>query len=193
MHACASLIGDSFVNIVSDHWRVIWMAAELFNAFVVAAITEELCKYYTFRAVEHPNLIFLTGLYQEKHSEENAVDGGLVKYPFALHQVQALSRGRSFESEVSEKSHRSSSSAHRNKKSSRKKGQRGENLIVTGTRDDEFDEHEHDIRTHRQHAMTIITGMIRVAVGLACAENFLYVFVLGGAGGEKSNNPDDHS
>lgn len=39
--------------------------------------------------------------------------------------------------------------------------------------------------------MAITTGMISVAVGLACAENFVYVFVLGGAVGNDSG--DHHS
>jgi RsiW-degrading membrane proteinase PrsW (M82 family) len=45
----------------------------------------------------------------------------------------------------------------------------------------DFKIEEPDVRTHRQRAMAITTGMISVAVGLACAENMLYVFVLGGA------------
>ena len=177
----ASLVGESFSNWVDVHWRVIWLIGELFNAFIVAAVTEELCKYYTFRCVEHPDLVFLTGL-QRENQEEDAVDGGLVKYPFASHQVQELSRKRSFRDDgsVSEHSHRSNSS-HR----SRSRGRRNEMLIErTGTTDAEFDEDDQDVRTRRQKAMAITTGMIGVAVGLACAENFVYVFVLGGAGGD---------
>jgi hypothetical protein len=177
----ASLVGESFSNWVDIHWRVIWLIGELCNAFIVAAVTEELCKYYTFRCVEHPDLVFLTGL-QRESQEEDAVDGGLVKYPFASHQVQELSRKRSFRDDgsVSEHSHRSS---HSNR--SRSRNRRSEVLIEkTGTTDAEFDEDERDVRTRRQKAMAITTGMISVAVGLACAENFVYVFVLGGAGGD---------
>jgi hypothetical protein len=49
------------------------------------------------------------------------------------------------------------------------------------TTEEEFYEDENDARTYRQKAAAVTTGMIGVAVGLGCAENFLYVFVLGGA------------
>lgn len=170
----AAMFGSGFVTWVLEHWRAIWIFGELINAYIVAAVTEELCKYYTFRAVEHPDLIFLTGL-NRVHLDDEAVDGGLVKYPFASHQIQELNRNRSF-GETSQYSHRS------NKSGKSGKSKKSQQLIErTGTREDEFDEDEHDVRTHRQKAMAITTGMISVAVGLACAENFLYVFVLGGA------------
>lgn len=186
--ALASAIGDNFTLWVYDHWRAIWILGELFNAYIVAAVTEELCKYYTFRAVEHPDLVFLTGL-QRESQEETAMDGGLVKYPFASHQIQELARGRSFADDASVSSHRSSRS-HRSR--SRTRSKRREVLLErTGTTDAEYDEDELDARTRRQKAMAITTGMISVAVGLACAENFLYVFVLGGALGESDTN-DSH-
>ena len=164
----SALFGSGFLTWVLEHWRALWIFGELINAYIVAAVTEELCKYYTFRSIEHPDLIFLTGL-NRVHLDDEAVDGGLVKYPFASHQVSELNRNRSF-GEQSAYSHRS----NRSRKS--------QQLIErTGTREDEFDEDDNDVRTHRQRAMAITTGMISVAVGLACAENFLYVFVLGGA------------
>lgn len=186
-YACATVFGDGFANLVNVHWRAIWIVAELVNAYIVAAVTEELCKYYTFRAVEHPDLVFLTGL-QRDSQDEAAVDGGLVSYPFASHQVQQLARSRSFadDGSVSERSHRSSRS-HRSL--SRERSRRETLIGRTGTTEFEFDEDESDARTRRQKAMAITTGMISVAVGLACAENFLYVFVLGGALGE--NNPEE--
>lgn len=178
------IVGESFVIWVSDHWRAVWLICELFNAFIVAALIEELCKYYTFRAVEHPDLVFLTGLQREKQ-DVKAVEGGLVKYPFASHQVQELVKDRSFD-ESSVSSYRSSDTK-RNRRS--RKSRKGTLLIEkTGTIDDEFVEDENDVRTHRQKAMAITTGMISVAVGLACAENFLYVFVLGGT---VAKNGDD--
>jgi hypothetical protein len=175
------IAGENFGTWFLEHYRVLWLIAELFNAYVVAAVTEELCKYYSFRAMEHPDLIFLTGL-QRNTQDETAVDGGLVKYPFASHQVQELAREKSsLRDDESVASHRSSRS---------KRSKRSENLLErTGTTEAEFEEDELDVRTRRQKAMAITTGMISVAVGLACAENFLYVFVLGGALGEKQ--PED--
>ena len=166
--------GEWFSDWVYAHWRAIWLVSELFNAFVVAAITEELCKYYTFRAVEHPDLVFLTGL-QRESQDETAVDGGLVKYPFASHQVQNFIKDQNDDQ----------SSA-----TSSRKSRKQQLLQKTGTTDAEFDEDERDMRTYRQKAMAITTGMISVAVGLACAENFLYVFLLGGALGGVSDDED---
>jgi hypothetical protein len=178
------IFGEDFGTWIFGHWRMIWIIGELFNAYVVAAVTEELCKYYTFRAVEHPDLIFLTGL-QRESSDQRAVEGGLVKYPFASLQVQDFVRQQSTD-DLSTKSHRSNASSDRN--SRRSKRSRRELLIEkTGTTDGEWDEDEMDSRTHRQRAMAITTGMISVAVGLTCAENFIYIFVLGGAlGGSTS-------
>jgi hypothetical protein len=171
----SAIFGDGFVTWVLAHWRAVWIVGELVNAYIVAAVTEELCKYYTFRAIEHPDLVFLTGL-NRVQLDDAAVDGGLVKYPFGSHQVQELNRNKSF-GDASQYSHRSNKSS----KSNRSKKNKEQLIERTGTREDEFDEDETDVRTHRQKAMAITTGMISVAVGLACAENFLYVFVLGGA------------
>jgi len=193
------LIGDGFSSWVFTHWRAIWIIGELFNAYIVAAVTEELCKYYTFRAVEHPDLVFLTGLQREEQAD--AEEGGIVKYPFSSLQVQELARAQSFgdASQYSNRSSRSGRSERSGRGRSRSRSRarsrsrsaiRSERLIEeTGTTETEFDEDENDARTRRQKAMAITTGMISVAVGLACAENFLYVFVLGGAVGE--NDPED--
>jgi len=186
--------GDPAYDWIYDHWRIVWFLGEMFNAFFVAAVTEEICKYYTFRAVEHPDLVFLTGLTREKQ-DTAAVEGGIVKYPFASHQVQELNKTHSF-GEMSLFSHRSAGT-----KKSIKSHRSNDNKLLerTGTFEAEFDEDETDARSHRQRAMAITTGMISVAVGLACAENFLYVFLLGGAasvnsafGDEEAARPQNH-
>ena len=183
---CTRIIGEDFPTWVDENWRYIWMIGELCNAFIVAAMTEEFCKYYTFRCVEHPDLVFITGL-QRETQDEDAVEGGLVKYPFASHQVQQLCRSDSFrdDASVSEHSHRSSYS-HRSSRSTRSRSRNRREMLIeqTGTTDAEFVEDELDVRTRRQRAMAITTGMISVAVGLACAENFVYVFVMGGEQGD---------
>lgn len=165
------------------NWRWIWIVGELFNAYCISAFIEEICKYFTFRTIEHPDLVFLTGLSRDTQ-DASAVEGGLVRYPFASHQVQELNKTNSF-GEMSAFSHRS--------RETRKsiKSQRNQLIERTGTVDGEFDEDENDVRTHRQRAMAITTAMISVAVGLACAENFLYVFVLGGAARSNANYADE--
>jgi hypothetical protein len=45
---------DSVVNFIFNHEIIFLVAFQLFNAFIVAALTEESCKYFVFRMVEHP-------------------------------------------------------------------------------------------------------------------------------------------
>jgi hypothetical protein len=187
-YVLAISIGENFEEWTIDHFTVIWFIGELFNAYVVAALVEELCKYYTFRAVEHPDLIFLTGLHRDKRNE-TAVDGGLAKYPFASHQVQELAREATMDDASSTSSYRSNDS----KRVRRSRKLRNHEALIekTGTTEFEFEEDENDIRTHRQKAMAITTAMISVAVGLSCAENFLYVFVMGGALGSSNGDSEE--
>jgi hypothetical protein len=166
----AWLVGDGFVNWVENQYWIIWIVGELINAYLVAAVTEELCKYYTFRAVEHPDLIFLTGLHRESN-DGNAVDGGHISYSYGSHQVSELNRSIHQSDSMSDCSHRSNASRSR----------QVFDTITRTTTEEEFYEDENDARTYRQKAAAVTTGMISVAVGLACAENFLYVFIMGGA------------
>jgi hypothetical protein len=180
-YAIGVKMSQTFTIWVVDNYKWLWILAELFNAYIVAAITEELCKYYTFRCVEHPDLIFLTGLAKESQ-DERAVAGGIVKYPFSANQVEETNKRDIYEDDddrsvISRASHRSTGRKNRNSTVSS-----GPTIDLNPLPvDDEFQEDEHDIRTHRQKAMAVTTGMISVAVGLACAENFLYVFLLGGS------------
>ena len=169
-----SLFGENFALWMASNYRIIWILGELFNAYIVAAVTEELCKYYTFRSIEHPDLIFLTGLDRKSH-DEHAAEGGRVAYPFGSHKVSDLNKStsRSFESQRS----------NRSKESLEDKRKR---ILTSTNTTEEFYEDEHDVRTYRQKAAAVTTGMISVAVGLACAENMMYVFLLGGARGSSA-------
>jgi hypothetical protein len=180
--------GDAFVNWIMEHYRLVWIIGELFNAYVVAAVTEELCKYYTFRCVEHPDLIFLTGLARSSQ-DERSMAGGVVKYPFSSHQVQKTNK-RDHDDDVSVYS-QGSRSSHRSTRK-HKDTREDESVLALDPlpSEEEYYEDENDVRTHRQKAAAVTTGMISVAVGLACAENFLYVFLLGGAA---ANSGDVHS
>jgi hypothetical protein len=168
------IIGETFYNWVTQHDRLLWILGEIFNAYVVAAVTEELCKYYTFRCVEHPDLIFLTGLVSTTQ-DERALEGGVVKYPFSSHQVQRTNQRNPYDDEASQYSRGS----HRSKASK---------SVPLDLDDDELYEVEPDVRSYRQKAAAVTTAMISVAVGLACAENFLYVFLLGGTSGGNSSD-----
>lgn len=173
--------GDAFFNWVMEHYRLLWILGEIFNAYVVAAVTEELCKYYTFRCVEHPDLIFLTGLVSTTTQDDRAMEGGVVKYPFSSHQVQRTNQRNPYDDEASQYSRGS----HRSKTS------KSNTLTNDDDDDDEMYEEEPDVRTYRQKAAAVTTAMISVSVGLACAENFLYVFLLGGTSGGASSAASD--
>mmetsp|Transcript_5258 Transcript_5258/g.12535 ORF Transcript_5258/g.12535 Transcript_5258/m.12535 type:complete len:1161 (-) Transcript_5258:138-3620(-) len=162
--------GDIFVEWIAQHYRLLWILVEIGNAYIVATVTEELCKYYTFRCVEHPDLIFLTGLVSTTQ-DERALEGGVVKYPFSSHQVQRTNARNPYDDDASVYS----KSSHRSRAS-------GKNANLE-PEEDQFEEDDNDVRTYQQKAAAVTTAMISVAVGLACAENFLYVFLLGGTGG----------
>jgi len=181
-YALGVKISEGFITWVADNYKWMWILAELCNAYIVAAITEELCKYYAFRCVEHPDLIFLTGLARSSQ-DERAVAGGMVKYPFGANQLEETNKRDAYDEDDERSVH--------TRGSHRSTGRRSRSSNSTGNSrnidpnpfpvDEEYLDEEQDIRTHRQKAMAVTTGMISVAVGLACAENFLYVFLLGGS------------
>lgn len=148
-----------------DNYHIISIVGELVNAYFVAALVEELCKYYGFRFVEHPDLIFLTGL--DRSAEQAQRSGGLDSYKYDSQLVS--SRSHESEGELSE-----TDSLGRVRRPKRR---------MLNESADFDDDGEPELRTLQQQAAAITTGMISVAVGLACAENFLYVFFLGGFGG----------
>jgi hypothetical protein len=142
MHTIKTLGGGAFVAYVSNHSTGFLILYEFFNAFIVAAATEELCKYFVFRMVEHPDLFFM-----RKQTPE-AVSGQLRRI------VEGSSAGASSEEEDSAVA--------------------DESLHLQGI-------------THRKKAAAVTIAMLSVAVGLACAENVLYVFYLGGQNGGKAS------
>lgn len=161
--------GENFDTWIIDNHHILWIIGELVNAYLVAALVEELCKYYGFRFVEHPDLIFLTGL--DRSAEQTKYQGGIDAYKYDSQLVSEFSRSQDDESLDS--------------RASRMKKQRDRMRNTLKNKDGEEDE-EPELRTLSQQAAAITTGMISVAVGLACAENFLYVFFLGGTGGDSS-------
>jgi len=145
-------------------------------SFVVAAAAEEICKYYTFRSVEHPDLIFLTGLDRARQDVQAKI-GGEEAYPYSSNNTSTLECG-SFESTFSTFSSGSKKKNHRGASP----GSAGRvRSGLTPRRNKEEDDEEPDIRTVRQRAAAVTTAMISGAVGLACAENFIYVFFLSGS------------
>mmetsp|Transcript_24059 Transcript_24059/g.27460 ORF Transcript_24059/g.27460 Transcript_24059/m.27460 type:complete len:904 (+) Transcript_24059:418-3129(+) len=160
-----------------DNYRFVLIIADVLNAFLVAALVEEICKYYTFRTVEHPDLIFLTGLDRSKRDMKSSY-GGNSSYAFSSDNNALFARCDTFESAYSYNS-------------SKKRSYRGSNITpmhenkVGTSRGDNDENDEPDVRTLRQKAAAVTTAMISGAVGLACAENFIYVFFLGGSNAQE--------
>ena len=140
---------------------------DILQSYLIAALIEEACKYYAFRTVEHPDLIFLTGLNRVKHDKMTTY-GGNAAYAFSSDNNAKISRTDSFESEYSNTTHKS----HRGNSLTPSKRLRN---MLNKNSDDQ------DVRTARQKAAAVTTAMISGAVGLACAENFIYVFFFSGS------------
>ena len=175
-----SLFADEGIGVwVYDNYKYFLTIADIVQAFVVAAAVEEICKYYTFRSVEHPDLIFLTGLDRTKQDVSAKIGGGEA-YPFSSNNTSSLDhRTSTFESKFSFRS-KSFRKNHRGMSPSiLEKVRSGQ--IRKRNRDEEINYYELDIRTIRQQAAAVTTAMISTAVGLACAENFIYVFFLSGS------------
>jgi len=161
------IIGNSYTNWIDTHYRVLLIVAEIIQSFFVAAVTEELCKYYTFRTVEHPDLLFLTGL-DRFEQQDDAFSGGHEAYPFSRDNTSKLNQSIEFSYGNRHNSHRGRS-PHLQEIAPSKDTMSGEER-----------EKDPDVRSSRQCAAAVTTAFISVAVGLACAENFVYVFFLGG-------------
>lgn len=165
--------GEIFVEWITHHSTFLHCLSELITAFLVAAAVEEFSKYYTFRTVEHPDLIFLTGLDRSKQAD-NALFGGEQIYPFSSHNASAMvSRTGSFESKFNARN--GTKSSHRGRSPIARE------IIPKSHLSLEYNSNEEDveIRTIRQRAAAVTTAVISCSVGLACAENFIYVFFLG--------------
>ena len=156
--------GESFDAWIIDNHYVLWFVGELFNAYFVAALVEELCKYYGFRFIEHPDLLFLTGL--DRSAQQTQTQGGKDAYKYDSQIVSDFSRSLDDDSDEN-----------------KRRRKRDQNKLSLRKKDGEDDE-EPELRTLQQQAAAITTGMISVAVGLTCAENFLYVFFIGGSSGD---------
>jgi hypothetical protein len=127
---------------------------------------EELVKYYGFRFLEHPDLLFLTGL--DRTAEQAKNSGGLDAYKYDSQLVCTFSSAEDSDGGSLEGRGRRAGGGMSSKRSG--KLSKGNDLM-----DDDV---EPELRTLQQQGAAITTGMISVAVGLACAENFIYVFFL---------------
>jgi RsiW-degrading membrane proteinase PrsW (M82 family) len=168
------LTGDDVMYWFENHIYVLLFIADIVQSFLIAGAAEECCKYFAFRTIEHPDLIFLTSLDKSKQ-DRTALAGGHDAYASAMTNVTG-----SFESTYS-MHHSNSFKSHRGKMTPLSDG----NRTCHTDNGNERVRVRLDVRTLRQRAAAVTTAMISCAVGLACAENFIYVFFLTPDGGSK--------
>jgi hypothetical protein len=143
--------GGTVQNFGDDNYVGFMITMALIESYFVAALSEEFCKYYTFRTVEHPDLIFLTGLDRTKQDDAAKI-GGDNAYPFSLDNASALADyGGSFEADYA-------------KASKASKHYRGINPAIRDlgklsslSEGDEPDDNP-EVRTLNQQAAAITTG-----------------------------------
>ena len=170
-------VNVDFLEVIDYHFYALF--GDILQAFLIAALIEELCKYYAFRTVEHPDLIFLTGLSRKKR-DKTTTYGGNAEYAFSSDNNALRATDDSFESDFtvassnSRRSHRGRSHSPRNKV----------RRMLSLSKEDTT-EQQPDVRTSRQKAAAVTTAMISGAVGLACAETFIYVFFFGGSNAQE--------
>ena len=68
--------GEGVGTWIYDNYKYFMIFADIIQAFLVAGASEEISKYYSFRAIEHPDLIFLTGLDRMKQDVKAKIGGG---------------------------------------------------------------------------------------------------------------------
>jgi len=154
-----SLKAEAFITFLDSHTRFTWLLGEFIQAFFLAAMIEELCKYYTFRTIEHPDLMFISDDDRNKQVQSASLAS---LYPIA----PVLS------SDDDSYTRKSITNASRIKaQNDDKRAQEVIEMIEDGPEE----------RSPTQMAGAVTVAMVSVALGLACAENFLYVFLMSDA------------
>ena len=128
-------------DFLRDHGFAFRFIEQLMNAFVVAATIEEFCKYYFFRMIDHPDLLFMNTSNEAYYlSEAEELESGQKEDVPKNANYPVYTTGQTISDALID------------------------NMATGG------------IKTYRQMAASIAIAMLSVAVGLACAENILYVF-----------------
>ncbi|KAL7551495.1 hypothetical protein ACHAWF_014682 [Thalassiosira exigua] len=147
--------GGDFDYAFVQNTATIDILTEIFEAYAIAACVEELAKYYSFRMLEHPDVIATTGLDSSPS--------------------QTTQPNKSEHSTAGE--HEQHDEASNN--SSRSGSPNPEQSLFSKSNDEE--EEQPELRSLQQQAASITTGMICVASGFAIAECLFYIFFAGDA------------
>jgi len=168
---CSGVFGDSYDDFLYNQHTFLWILEEVFYAFVVAGITEEMCKYYTFRLVQHRMLSLGSAVWDGSNPKNGSRDDTSTISSKSYH---VLSDGNTIDGLSGGKQQQQPSSQSAKERAYDFLASMNDGLQV----DHAVDEAP---RTCREKAMAITTGMISVAIGFACAEIFLLTFFLTGS------------
>lgn len=151
-----------FVSVFGQDHPLVYTLYLLLNAFVLAALIEEVCKYFGYRMVEHPDLLSRRDLEQaSKVVHVNADDEG---------EDGEEEEADYFEYDDNEEGQRATNSQRRSQRRLREDHARKRR-----------EQTSQDYSKQRQSAQatgsSITLAMISVAMGFTCCENLVYIFL----------------
>jgi RsiW-degrading membrane proteinase PrsW (M82 family) len=163
--AGSSSSGKDFVSVFGQDHPLVYTLYLLLNAFVLAALIEEVCKYFGYRMVEHPDLLSRRDLEQASKvvhvnadDDDEEDDGGEEE------------EADYFEYDDSQGGQRAANSQRRSQLRQREDHARKRR-----------EQTSRDYSKQRQSAQatgaSITLAMISVAMGFTCCENLVYIFL----------------
>jgi RsiW-degrading membrane proteinase PrsW (M82 family) len=147
-----------FMQVFGQDHPVIYTFYLLLNAFVLAALIEEVCKYFGYRMVEHPDLMSRWDLERASHvvhasaddeEEEGEGDAGYFEYDDA-------SRSQNSRRQIH---FRQQEEVNRKRRAQRSQDYSKQRPSVQAT------------------GASMTLAMVSVAMGFTCCENLVYVFL----------------
>lgn len=175
-----------------SHHVILSVIYIFFSSFVVAAFVEEMCKYYGYLMLDHPDMIQnYKSIFQNVEVEEDSVKEDLLETPALIQGFNALFQ----KEEVSDTQNKEDSveGGYSSANSSRAKLQEclvthneQEPTPLTSDNDNNLISLV-DMPDHRKlnsFGTGITIAMVAVATGFACCENLAYIFIYtGGSAG----------
>ncbi len=178
LHAAAS--GDEYKKAFLREYPVIAVIFLFFNAYFIAALVEEMCKYFGFKMVEHPDFLSETNLQKaaaygvpenkrRMHSDRDEWGGGLDCIG-DLDCVQS-------DSNLSDDSDDINQSQRSSKKDLLASSNSEAHGMPSFVAVELTDAPPRDIQSI---GAAITIAMVAVSLGFACCENLIYIFIYNG-------------
>lgn len=176
-HMYAAATANDYKKAFSSKYPWISVSFIFLSAYCIAAMVEEMCKYFGFKMVEHPDFMSepelqkaaLHGIPDRDEEEEDRFElGG------GLECVSGLDGIHSEEYESFDSYENEDTDARQSKRS----GQRRQTQLL------EYKSvilSETPPRSVQSIAASITVAMVSVALGFACCENLIYIFLYNGS------------